>query len=668
MTDVDVQAYLESKGVLIKHVGGTQLNVPCFFHGEDDSKPGRLYFSLDEETAPYWCHSCQAKGNIHTLRKHFGDPPLNAGSAAVDDTSRLAILEASCAFFEDEMTPEVLRYLKKERCLDIDTIKRARLGWAPGGMLLFSHLRRQGWEEEQILATGMCGKGGPDVRDLYQRRITLPVIVNGAVVSFRGRAWDKGVQAKYLTPTGHPPRLYGIDDIRRAETVLCVEGEFDQLVLSSLGFKAVGMPGAGAWQEPWSAYLEDAKRVWVLTDPDSAGQQGRDKVLAALGAKARAVELPVPDGVDPGEVDPTWLVREQGWDVTHFGSLLVEASRTSTILRTVDDAYDEWHHLQTVGGLKFGCDFLDTIIRPGLRPGQLVVPLGKTNLGKSGILFNWLERMLMAQPDLLVLLASLELTMSEWLERQVRLSGFYHPEVPPADLMAFVRERWGSRLAIIPLNRLRYDQLNIATDDFVAWYGRPPDLTVVDYLGYYARGCVGSSLYERVTNGVMELKEYSKSWELVTLSPHQLSRGAEFGVEPNLDDARDAGAVEETADLAITMWSPDQRTGVNPGERTGELLTRLAKTRSGGRGTLIRYQFAPLSMAYVPHEDPMFVAAKAELAYEMEGISWQEAQQRHHALGRSATTSQRMVAAPATMRAPLSVPHNKLDQWAPPAT
>jgi replicative DNA helicase len=59
-----------------------------------------------------------------------------------------------------------------------------------------------------------------------------------------------------------------------------------------------------------------------------------------------------------------------------------------------------------------------------------------------------------------------------------------------------------------------------------------------------------------VGNAVMQLKAEAKAGRFVIM-PSQVNRGAKEGKPIDLDDARDAGTVEETADFLLALFRPD---------------------------------------------------------------------------------------------------------------
>jgi DNA primase len=79
----------------------------------------------------------------------------------------------------------------------------------------------------------------------YRNRLVLPVRVEGVNVGFQARTLFKGQRPRYLSPKGVNLRsyLYGIDQVRRNEYIVLVEGPFDAIRLQDSGFPAVALFG-----------------------------------------------------------------------------------------------------------------------------------------------------------------------------------------------------------------------------------------------------------------------------------------------------------------------------------------------------------------------------------------------------------------------------------------
>lgn len=379
MSATDVLGYLNSKGLLLKNAGASEVHTTCFFCGEDPQARGRLYVNVDPMAAIaglFTCHLCGQSGNLTTLKKHFGDPTTVAD---VDSHTRYEIFQAAATHFHDNLSDyeDAFLYLRgPERGLTVDTIIKHRLGYAGPEAPVYRKLRDLGHAKKDILDTGLVYEREGRVVESFQRMVTIPYLVTGNVVTIRGRAWpyekdDK--RPKYKSLPGSETRLFNSDYTWHQRELFATEGEMDAMVLEQLGFPAVGIPGAASWQDSWDGYFSEARRVYAIFDRDVAGSKGLTKMEERFGSKIRAIHLS-PEGM---KIDPTeWVAA--GHTADDLNALVDEANRTGGILVTVNEAVDEFQYVDDTPGIQFGVELLDLAISPGLRPSQLMVVLAKT--------------------------------------------------------------------------------------------------------------------------------------------------------------------------------------------------------------------------------------------------------------------------------------------------
>lgn len=645
----DVLGYLLGKGIHMKKAGGQEFHCNCWFHGEDGNK-GRLYINCDPDAdipGLFFCHVCGEKGAFASILKHFGDSPSEDNITA---DRRREILEVASLYYAGELgnNDAVMDYLTgDERGLLPETIKKRLLGYAAmevsqeiGGATrrerskaLYYRLRKLGYEVSEILATGLCVKKDDDISDSLQNMITIPYFVAGHVVQIRGRAWpytkeqaDKGYP-KYKTCGGNTARLYNTDSAWGQDEIILCEGEFDTMMVEQLGevsgldFHAVGSPGAKTWQDSWNDTVAPLKRMYICFDRDVAGEAGAQSIIDRFGARMRRIHLS-PEGV---KRDPTqWVIG--GGTGEELAQIIRDASRNGMLVG-VREAMDAHAEIQDLPGIKFGDEIFDLSIAPGLQPSQVMVVLAKTGTGKTIMVLNWMHRVIMQpkQEDHKILFISLEQTRGEWWERARRIATFYDVDREDDDVFKL----WNDRIMIVDKNRLTEDEFGQCIDDFEYQQGKKPDLVVVDYLGYWARSFKGEA-YERTSEAIMSLKGMAKDHLVPIITPHQVSRVGRDGEEFGADAARDSGVVEETADFLLTMWTPDNTLGRAPEEMSGSVKLRIGKSRHGGRGQLLEYQFAPISLAMVPSFDENAARARRELDWKLKyRDNWKQALYRH---------------------------------------
>lgn len=610
---LDIPAYLQSKGINFKWANSTNIHMACWYHGEDEKDRGRLYINVDPNHEPvglFRCFVCEERGAFNKIRKHFGDAPLANVSGRkteeeLPDEQQLAILEAATEFYHIGLTEneEAFRYLRYERGLTIETITKFRLGWSSGGLL--THLKKKGFDTDEIKKTGLVDRFGQDVLQGY---ITIPYLLMGQPVQIRG----KDPKAKYYTISGDKARMFNKDALVEAETVVICEGEFDAMTLDQLGFKVVGLPGAGQFNEHWAEAFEDVRRVYVCMDNDRAGRAGAEKIGTMLGQKVRIVEMP--EGSDIND----WVAKE-GKGREDFDALFARA--VGGLIVTVDQAFERWLEIEgnpDLVGIRWNVPTIDEQMRHGLLPGQVVTLIAKTNAGKTLMSLNLFHRMSIINEDLKILFVSLEQTRNEWYERARRIYSFYDPWAENNDVLDY----WRNRLVLVDKNRLSEDELLGAIEQYEYEWGCLPDFVCIDYLGYYARGFKGEA-YERTTSAVMGLKHVAKAKQLIVFCPHQVNRTGNFGKELAADMAKESGAVEETSDMMMAIWNPDQQPGKTMQDQSGEVHLKILKSRDGPVGQEVVFQFCPRTLALVPVGDPLMSRAMKERSYAAVGDDWE---------------------------------------------
>jgi hypothetical protein len=198
-----------------------------------------------------------------------------------------------------------------------------------------------------------------------------------------------------------------------------------------------------------------------------------------------------------------------------------------------------------------------------------------------------------------VLYASLELTAAEVYEHWRRIHRFWYPKASEDQLILDL-----ARLRVVERNRLKQGDLEALIQEYTIDVGHPPELVIVDYLQYYARGFPGGGMYERVSDAAMELKSVAKEHSLAIICPSQVNRGGEHGKPLSADDARDSGVVDETGDFVFSLFRPDQLqnkddlTGALP-IQSGNFNLQILKSRHGGKGHLSNLRMSLMSLAIV---------------------------------------------------------------------
>ncbi|HZU89360.1 MAG TPA: DNA primase [Stellaceae bacterium] len=360
----------------------------CPFHREKTPS-----FYVVEDKAFFHCFGCGAHGDaigfvmrvdnldfIEAVEKLAHEAGLAVPQASREERREarrqktlLEAIEAACAFYEVQLEgPRGRRardYLQ-ERGLDADTIRRFRLGWAPGprtggdGRALYNALAAD-FPEALLCEAGLLrqrpsprdqrSRGDPeeggDLVDYFRDRVTFPIGDRaGRIIAFGGRVLpgsspSPSAQPKYLNSPDNPlfakgHVLYGWAAARAAAardpaaSVILTEGYMDVIALHRAGFATAVAPLGTALSEVQLA------EVWRLSpepvlcfDGDEAGQR------AAIRAMRRALPLLRPGhslrfATLPAGEDPDSLIRLGGRE--RFEQVLAAARPLSRMLWEVE--------------------------------------------------------------------------------------------------------------------------------------------------------------------------------------------------------------------------------------------------------------------------------------------------------------------------------------------
>jgi DNA primase len=337
----------------------------CPFHHEKTPS-----FYVVEDKAFFHCFGCGAHGDaigfvmradnldfIEAVEKLAREAGLAVPQASREERREarrqktlLEAVEAACAFYEMQLKGPLgrraLDYLQ-ERGLDADTIRRFRLGWAPGprtggdGRALYNALAAD-FPEALLCEVGLLRRRetGGSV-DYFRDRVTFPIGDRaGRIIAFGGRVLDEG-QPKYLNSPDNPlfakgRVLYGWAAARAAmardpeASVIVTEGYMDVIALHRAGFATAVAPLGTALSEAQLAELWRLSPEPVLCfDGDEAGQR------AAVRAMTRALPLLQPGHslrftTLPAGEDPDSLIRAGGRE--RFEQVLAAACPLSRML------------------------------------------------------------------------------------------------------------------------------------------------------------------------------------------------------------------------------------------------------------------------------------------------------------------------------------------------
>jgi hypothetical protein len=248
-----IKEYLEFKNIPFTESNG-ELVVKCIFSNCDiDSvgNTGHLYF--DADTGMYQCKKCDAKGNLITLQKHFGD---------VDDIKeepKRNVRTVTPAMVDKchEMLPdEIIKYLNLRGISD-EIIKSHKIGY--------------------MLQYGTCW-------------IAIPIKdINGNYSFFKLRQDPNCGDKKMTWPSSSSDseveaQIYDWESLIMATgKVLIAEGEMDALLMKSNGVQCIsGTHGAGTTKDNWMEHFNPGLEYYICYDNDNAGRTGALNMASKL--------------------------------------------------------------------------------------------------------------------------------------------------------------------------------------------------------------------------------------------------------------------------------------------------------------------------------------------------------------------------------------------------
>lgn len=324
---------------------GTSWRALCPFHREKTPS-----FHVSPQKQAYYCFGCGAGGGVfkfvmeyervdfatavRRLAQKAGVTIVEEQGGPEDDRRRtlrdrlLSLHQSAAGWFHQNLLRSAggaaARDYLKSRDIGTEIAKTWQLGHAPDGGGLLAHLRKAGFHDDELRASGLFagGDSGP-LRPRFRERLVFPICNDyGEVIAFSGRVLPPSEDpAKYVnspeTPIFSKGRtLFGLHKARRpladAGTAIVCEGQLDLIRVFESGLQHVVAPQGTAFTPAQARLLKRYAETAVLCfDSDRAGRGAVERslpILLAAGFAVRVAALPA------GE-DPDSLIRGQGAEV-----------------------------------------------------------------------------------------------------------------------------------------------------------------------------------------------------------------------------------------------------------------------------------------------------------------------------------------------------------------
>lgn len=208
---------------------------------------------------------------------------------------------------------EAINYLLKKRGLNLSLINTYSLGFSPHDSSLSKFLiDKKGYKKEDLIEAGLSDIRLGKVTDFFRGRIMFPLTDHrGNIVGFSGRSLEDNVQSKYIntkdTVVYHKGSLFfGLDsakdEIKKKESAIVMEGEFDVLSAFKNGIKnAVAIKGTALTESQANLLSRFTKKVILCLDMDEAGLDATKRSLEQLEKAGLSIDILTLKEKDPDE-------------------------------------------------------------------------------------------------------------------------------------------------------------------------------------------------------------------------------------------------------------------------------------------------------------------------------------------------------------------------------
>lgn len=302
----------------------------CPFHSEKSPS-----FSVSPDRQIFHCFGCGVGGNVYTFlmkiegitfkesleqlaeRANIQLPTYeNSADAAKDELKAKVykVNEFAAEFYHQNLYKPVAKigqeYVKKRK-MNRETLEAYRIGFSGKFDELYKALKAQGFEEKEILESGLVNKNANGTYiDRYRERLMFPICdARGKVIAFGGRILDdskikdpKFPQPKYINSPENlvyskGRHLFGLNVAKKesAKKLLIVEGYMDVISLHQRGItNVVGALGTALTEQQGWLLRKNTEQVILGFDADGAGQTAIErsmKILQKMGCDMRVLQI-----------------------------------------------------------------------------------------------------------------------------------------------------------------------------------------------------------------------------------------------------------------------------------------------------------------------------------------------------------------------------------------
>ena len=327
-----------SQYVSLKRSGRNYFGL-CPFHNEKSPS-----FSVSPDKQIFHCFGCGVGGNVYhfimksenisfveSIQLLADRAGINLPSIGSIEDEKVAKLKAkvyevnkfSAEYYHKNLynptSKEAQEYIKKRK-LDNNTLKSFMIGFSGNFDELYKALKIEGFEDEEILASGLVNKSNDGKYiDRYRNRLMFPIQdVRNRVIAFGGRVLDDS-KPKYINSPENivyskGRNLFGLNVAKKSnpgvmKKLLIVEGYMDAISLFQRGItNVVASLGTALTDAQGRLLRKSTEQIILGYDSDGAGQaaivRGME-ILQSMGCDIRILQI-------SGAKDPDEYILKYG--------------------------------------------------------------------------------------------------------------------------------------------------------------------------------------------------------------------------------------------------------------------------------------------------------------------------------------------------------------------
>lgn len=294
----------------------------CPFHNEKSPS-----FSVSPDKQIFHCFGCGVGGNVFTFltkieginfveavqtlaeRGNIQLPTLESGGDTAKEQLKSKVYkvnEFTAKYYHENLyKPEAKiaqEYIKKRK-LTNETLQSFQIGFSGKFDELYQELKKQGFEEPEILESGLVNKNDRgQYIDRYRNRLMFPICDSrGKVIAFGGRVLDDS-KPKYINSPENVVyskgrNLFGLNVAKKGDTkqLLIVEGYMDVISLHQRGITNVVAPlGTALTQQQGWLLRKNSEKIILSFDSDEAGLMAKMRaldILQNMGCDLRILQM-----------------------------------------------------------------------------------------------------------------------------------------------------------------------------------------------------------------------------------------------------------------------------------------------------------------------------------------------------------------------------------------